>query len=47
VIVVDTLRQRSVVAMLGRRELMLSYGREMSRLEDTDHRDGDARNDPF
>ena len=47
VIVVDNIRDQHVVALLTRRELILSYGREMARLKETDHRGGLADHEPF
>jgi len=45
VIVVDNLENRHVVAMLSRRELIFSYGREMARLKETDRRVGADENE--
>jgi hypothetical protein len=47
VIVVDNMSDQHVVALLSRRELILTYGREMARLKETDHRDGVADQEPF
>ena len=47
VTVVNNLEERHVVALLSKRELILSYGREMARLEETDDSDGYAEHEPF
>ena len=47
VIVVDDIHAQRVVALLSRRELILTYGREMARLKETDHRDGASEGEPI
>ena len=47
VIVVDNIDDQRVVALLSRRELILTYGREMVRLKETDHREGGADQEPI
>ncbi len=47
VIVVDDVQTQHVVALLSRRELILTYGREIARLKETDHRDQAAEGEPI
>jgi hypothetical protein len=47
VIVVNNIQDQHVVALLSRRELILTYGREMARLKETDHRGDLADHEPF
>jgi CIC family chloride channel protein len=47
VIVVNNIQDQHVVALLSRRELILTYGREMARLKETDHRGEVADHEPF
>ncbi len=47
VIVVNDSQEQHVVALLSKRELILTYGREIARLKETDHRDGTSEGEPI